>query len=165
MNEKIRASRVRLINETGQQVGIVPIEEALDAARAIELDLVQVMPETPDGDPPVCKLLDFGKFKYKQKRRSHQTRVKSHVTHIKEIRLHPKTSQHDIDYRLAHVREFLARGDKVLITVVFSGREMAHLEVGQELLLRVASQIESTAKIETLPKREGRRISMMLAPK
>ena len=118
-----------------------------------------------DADPPVCKLMDYGKYKYKQKRRSHQAKTKSHVTHIKGIRLHPKTSQHDIEYRLDHAREFLARGDKVLVTVMFSGREMAHVEVGFELLLRVAEQIADAAKVEVPPKREGRRMTMMLAPK
>jgi translation initiation factor IF-3 len=109
--------------------------------------------------------MDYGKYKYKQKRKLHQAKTKSHVTHVKEIRLHPKTSQHDIDYRLDHAREFLGRGDKVLVTVLFSGREMAHLEVGEELLLRVADQLDDAAKIEMEPKRDGRRFSMMLVPK
>ena len=143
-------------------MGIVSLDEALAAARAAELDLVLVAPEA---DPPVCKLMDYGKFKYKQKRRTHQTKAKSHVTHIKEIRLHPKTDQHDIDYRLKHAREFLARGDRVLVTVVFRGREMAHLEAGMELLERIAKQMEDAAKLETPPKRDGRRFCMMLAPK
>ena len=118
-----------------------------------------------EAEPPVCKLMDYGKYQYKQKRRNHQAKSKSHVTHIKGIRLHPKTSQHDIDYRLEHAREFLAKGDKVLITVVFTGRELAHVDAGVELLQRFAAQIEDTAKIETMPKRDGRRMTMMLAPK
>ncbi len=109
--------------------------------------------------------MDYGKYKYKQKRRGHQAKAKSHVTHIKEIRLHPKTGQHDIDYRLEHAREFLARGDKVLVSVRFSGREMAHLETGEQLLHRVALQIQDAAKVEIPPKREGRRMTMMLVPK
>lgn len=137
------------------------LAEALAAAAAAELDLVQITEE----DPPVVKLLDFGKFKYKQKRRTHQSKTKSHVTHIKEIRLHPKTSQHDIDYRMEHAREFLARGDRVLVSVVFSGREMAHLETGNEMLQRVAEQLADAAKVEMAPKREGRRMTLMLAPK
>jgi len=162
VNEQIRASRVRLIAEDGAQVGIVPIDEARSAAERAGIDLVLV---SPDADPPVCKLMDYGKYKYKQKRRGHQAKAKSHVTHIKEIRLHPKTGQHDINYRLEHAREFLARGDKVLVTVRFSGREMAHLEAGEQLLQRVAQQIEDAAKVESPPKREGRRMTMMLAPK
>jgi len=138
------------------------LADALNAVKAAELDLVQV---TADADPPVCKLMDYGKYKYKRKRRTHQSRTKSHVTHIKEIRLHPKTGQHDIDYRLEHAREFLARGDKVLITMLYSGRELAHIEVGASLLSRVIAQLEDVAKIESPPKREGRRMSALLAPK
>jgi translation initiation factor IF-3 len=162
VNEQIRATRVRLIGTDGSQVGVISLEDARRAAQDAELDLVQV---SPDADPPVCKLMDYGKYRYKQKRKLHQARTKSHATHIKEIRLHPKTSQHDIDYRLEHARQFLSRGDKVLISVVFSGREMAHVEVGGELLEKVAAQMEADAKIEMAPKREGRRFTMMLAPK
>ena len=152
---------MRLIDAEGNQVGVVSLAEALAAAEAAELDLVQIT----EDDPPVVKLLDFGKFKYKQKRRTHQSKTKSHVTHIKEIRLHPKTGQHDIDYRMKHAREFLERGDKVLVSVVFSGRELAHIETGHEMLQRVATQLIDVAKVEVPPKREGRRITMMLAPK
>jgi translation initiation factor IF-3 len=159
VNEEIRASRVRLIGAEGEQVGVVPIDDALKAAAAATLDLVEV---SPDADPPVCKLLDYGKYKYKQKRRKHQAKTKSHVTHIKEIRLHPKTSQHDIAYRLVHAREFLAKGDKVLVSVVFSGREMAHIDSGGGLLVKVAEQMADAAKVELAAKREGRRWTMML---
>jgi len=162
VNDKILASHVRLIDEQGQQVGAMPLAEALAAARAKELDLVQVM---ADADPPVCKMMDYGKHQYKQKRQRHQAKTKSHVTHIKEIRLHPKTGQHDIDYRLKRAREFLARGDKLLITVLFKGRELAHMEAGEQILQRVASQLEDAAKIEQLPRRDGRRMNMMLIPK
>jgi len=153
---------VRLIAQDGEQAGVVPIAEALETARAAELDLVEVM---PDDDPPVCKLMDYGKYRYKLKRRTHQSKTKSHTTHVKEIRLHPKTGPHDIEYRLEHAREFLAKGDKVLFTVVFSGREMAHTDVGEALLLRVAEQIADVAKVETPPKRDGRRMNMMITAK
>jgi len=138
------------------------LADALNAAKAAELDLVLV---TADADPPVCKLMDYGKYKYKRKRRTHQSKTKSHVTHIKEIRLHPKTGQHDIDYRLEHAREFLARGDKVLITMLYSGRELAHIQVGADVLNSVIAQLEDAAKVESPPKREGRRMSALLAPK
>jgi translation initiation factor IF-3 len=141
---------------------VLSIEDARNEAKNAGLDLVMVM---ADGDPPVCKLMDYGKYKYKQKRRQHQAKAKSHVTHVKEIRLHPKTEQHDIDYRLSHAREFLERGDKVLVTVLFRGREMAHMERGYELLDRVVEQISDSAKVERPVKREGRRVSVMLAPK
>lgn len=143
---------------------MVSLQDALDAARTAGLDLVQVMPGDLE-NPPVCRLMDYGKFKYRQKRRTHQSKTKSHATNIKEIRLHPKTSQHDIDYRLAHAREFLTKGDKVLITVVFTGRELAHVESGEGVLLRVAAQLEDAGRVETPPKREGRRMAMMLVPK
>lgn len=162
MNEDIEAPYVRLVGADGSQVGVVPRADALAQAQAAGLDLVEV---SADSDPPVCKILDYGKFKYKQKRRGHQSKTKSHVTHIKEIRLHPKTGQHDIDYRVAHARDFLSKGDKVLIAVVFSGREMAHIDVGEQLLQRVVEQIGDAAKVELAPKREGRRMTMMLAPK
>ena len=123
------------------------------------MDLVQVM---ADSDPPVCKLMDYGKYRYKRKRQTHQAK---HIMHIKEIRLHPKTGQHDIDYRVKHAREFLAKGDKVLITVLYSGRELAHIEVGAVLLERVVAELADAAKVETPPKREGRRMSALLAPK
>ncbi len=134
--------------------------DALNAAKAAEMDLVQVM---ADGDPPVCKLMDYGKYKYKRKRQTHQS--KSHVQHIKEIRLHPKTGPHDISYRLDHAREFFARGDKVLFSMVYSGRELAHIEVGQAVLARVVEQLEDIAKVETPMKREGRRMSVLMTPK
>ena len=138
------------------------LADALNAAKAAELDLVQV---TADAEPPVCKLMDYGKYKYRRKHRTHQSKTKSHVTHIKEIRLHPKTGQHDIDYRLEHARAFLARGDKVLITMLYSGRELAHIDVGADVLNRVIAQLEDAAKVESPPKREGRRMSALLAPK
>lgn len=153
---------MRLIGQDGRQVGLLTREEALQVAKDALVDLVQVMGDT---DPPVCKLMDYGKYKYKKKRQSHQAKTKSHVTHIKEIQLHPKTAQHDIDYRLEHAREFLAKGDKVLFTVMFKGREMAHVEVGSQLLEQVAGQLADAAKIEIPPKREGRRVTMLLVAK
>ena len=160
MNEEIKASQVRLVGQDGTQQGVLSLADALSAEKAAELDLVQVM---ADSDPPVCKLMDYGKYRYKRKRQTHQS--KSHIMHIKEIRLHPKTGQHDIDYRVKHAREFLAKGDKVLVTVLYSGRELAHIEVGAVLLERVIADLADAAKVETPPKREGRRMSALLAPK
>lgn len=161
VNEEIRCPKVRLIDQEGKQIGVVTHAEAMAAARAANLDLVQVT----EDDTPVCKLLDFGKFKYKQKRRTHQSKTKSHATHIKEIRLHPKTSPHDIDYRMKHAREFIGKGDRLLITIVFSGREMSHMDAGVEQLVKIAEQLQDIAKIEMQPKREGKRVSLMMAPK
>jgi translation initiation factor IF-3 len=149
-----------LIGQDGAQQGVLSLADALSAAKAAEMDLVQVM---ADSDPPVCKLMDYGKYRYKRKRQTHQ--AKSHIMHIKEIRLHPKTGQHDIDYRVKHAREFLAKGDKVLVSVLYSGRELAHIEVGAVLIDRVIADLADVAKVETPPKREGRRMSALLAPK
>ena len=149
-----------MIGQDGAQKGVLSLADALSAAKTAEMDLVQVM---ADSDPPVCKLMDYGKYRYKRKRQTHQ--AKSHIMHIKEIRLHPKTGQHDIDYRVKHARAFLAKGDKVLITVLYSGRELAHIEVGAVLLERVVADLADAAKVETPPKREGRRMSALLAPK
>ena len=160
MNEDIKASQVRLIGADGAQQGVLSLADALNVAKTAEMDLVQVM---ADSDPPVCKLMDYGKYRYKRKRQTHQ--AKSHIMHIKEIRLHPKTGQHDIDYRVKHAREFLAKGDKVLVTVLYSGRELAHIEVGAVVLERVIADMADVAKVETPPKREGRRMSALLAPK
>ena len=158
-NEEIEASQVRLVGADGQQQGVLSLADALTAAKAAELDLVQVM---GDADPPVCKLMDYGKYRYKRKRRTHQG--KSHVTHIKEIRFHPKTGPHDIAYRLDHARAFLAKGDKVLFSVLFSGRELAHIDVGENLLRAVVEQLQDAAKVESPMKREGRRINVLMAP-
>lgn len=149
-----------MIGQDGAQQGVLSLADALSAAKAAEMDLVQVM---ADSDPPVCKLMDYGKYRYKRKRQTHQ--AKSHIMHIKEIRLHPKTGQHDIDYRVKHAREFLAKGDKVLVSVLYSGRELAHIEVGAVLIDRVIADLADVAKVETPPKREGRRMSALLAPK
>jgi translation initiation factor IF-3 len=162
VNDQITASRVRLIAADGEQVGVVPIEQAMQTATDAELDLVEV---SPDADPPVCKLMDYGKYRYAQKRKMHQAKTKSHATHVKEIRLHPKTGEHDIEYRLKHAREFLARGDKVLVSVLFKRREMAHLDVGYDQLQRVAEELADVAKVEMAPKRDGRRFTMMLVAK
>ncbi len=144
-------------------MGILPIEKAMQAAERAGLDLVEVHAAA---DPPVCKLMDYGKYKYKQKRKAHQAKAKSHVTHVKEIRLHPKTSDHDIGYRLDHAREFLERGDKVIFSVMFKGRELAHMETGEALLQKVAERLADDARVETPPKRDGRRrMSMLLGPK
>ncbi|MFO7897862.1 MAG: translation initiation factor IF-3 [Planctomycetota bacterium] len=163
VNDRIKAKRVRLIDAEGEQIGVVSIEEARKAAEDGGLDLVEVHAAA---DPPVCKLMDYGKYKYKQKRKAHQARARSHVTHVKEIRLHPKTSDHDLSYRLDHAREFLDRGDKVLFSVMFKGRELAHMEAGDQILNRVAERLADTAKVETPPKRDGRRrMSILLAPR
>jgi len=153
---------VRLIDENGQQVGLIETAEALRRADEAGLDLVEV---APDAEPPVCRLLDYGKFKYKQKKKGHQSKTKQHVVQIKEVRLHQKTDKHDVDIKIARAREFLQKKDKVLVNMLFKGREMAHQDIAREKMAYFASQLEEVGKVERPPGMEGRRMSMVIAPK
>jgi len=159
INERIRHKQVRLINDEGQQVRVGPIEQARVVAREAGLDLVEV---APDVDPPVCRVMDYGKYKYRMKKRQHS---KVHSVHIKEVRLRPKTEEHDLEVKLRRAREFLKKKDKVLINMVFRGREMRHTELGHHLMEEVKKRLEEVAKVEKGPTMEGRRITMTLAPK
>ena len=161
VNDQIRAATVRLIDEKGEQAGVLPAAEALRMAKEADLDLVEV---APDSDPPVCKIIDFGKYKYRQKKRLQQGKHHS-GSQLKEIRLHPKTGDHDIAYRAAHARGFLAQGHRVLVNVLFKGRELAHAELGREILGRFAQALEDVAKVDQPPKMEGRKMSVTLSPK
>ena len=141
-------------------MGILSTEDALAAARQAELDLVEV---APTETPPVCRIMDFGKFKYQQKKRQHKTH--SHQVKIKEIRVRPKTGVHDIQVKVNRAREFLEHKDKVLVSVMFRGREMAHIEEGRRVLGGILEQLEDIAKVESTPSQQGRRIMCTLAPK
>jgi translation initiation factor IF-3 len=160
INEKIRVTSVRVIAADGTQLGILPTEEAMDQARQAELDLVEV---APNEEPPVCRIMDYGKYKYQQKKRQH----KSHSQHtkIKEIRVRPKTGEHDITVRVNRAREFLAHKNKVIVTVIFRGREMAHVEEGRRVLDGILKQLEDLAKVESPPTQHGRRLVCTLAAK
>ena len=162
INELIRVASVRLIDENGGQVGVVETGEAIRRAQEAGLDLVEV---SPDGDPPVCRIMDYGKYKYKQKKKGHQGRTKQHVTQIKELRLHPKTDKHDIEIKIAHAREFLIKKDKVMVNMLFKGREMAHIDIAKAKMTFFAQQLEEVGKLERPPLMEGRRMHMVLAPK
>ena len=162
INEQIRIQTVRLIDENGEQVGVIETVEAMKRAGEAGLDLVEV---SPDSDPPVCRIMDYGKFKYKQKKKTHQSRTKQHAQQIKELRLHPKTDKHDVEIKITHAREFLQKKDKVLVNMLFKGREMAHVDIAKEKMSYFASQLEDIGKIERPPIMEGRRMQMVLAPK
>ena len=163
MNDDIRISQVRLIDHNGEMVGVVPRDDALALAREQELDLVEV---SPNADPPVCKVLDYGKFKYEQKKREHEAKRKQHGGDFKEVRFRPKTDVHDRDIKLHRAKSFLAEGDRVQITLMFRGREMQHASrLANEILSRVAKELEHYAKIERHISREGRRASMSLMAK
>lgn len=152
---------MRVVSVEGEQLGIMPTDEALELARKSGLDLVEV---APNERPPVCRIMDHGKFKYQQRKRQ-QKQSKQHHTQLKEIRVRPKTGQHDIDVKVRRARDFLSHRDKVLINVLFRGREMAHVEVGKGIVESIIEQLEDVAKVEKPPKMEGRRMSAILAPK
>ena len=161
-NERIRVSPVRLIGEDGEQLGVVPVEEAREKARDANLDLVEV---APTADPPVCKLMDYGKFKYRQRKRVQHV-IQRHLGEVKAIRLGgPRTEEHDLLFKLRDVRKFLELGRRVQVSVRFRGAQMRHAELGQELLRRCADELSDIAKVEQTPRMEGRRMSMTLIPK
>jgi translation initiation factor IF-3 len=153
---------VRVIDENGQQVGIMTIGDALRLAEGKELDLVEV---SPMARPPVCRIMDYGKFKYEQAKKAQEARKKQTVVLLKEVKMRPKTDAHDFDFKLKNVRRFLEEGAKTKITVVFRGREMAHPEFGRRMLDRVTDELKDVAQIEQSPRMEGRTISMIVAPK
>jgi len=157
VNDQIRVDTVRVIGENGVQHGIMPTPEALKLARGTGMDLVLV---SPDADPPVARIMDYGKFKYMQKKRQHEHR--KHQPQLKELRLRPKTEEHDLMVRVRQARTFLERGDRVLVVVMFRGREMAHTELGRANLARFYEAVQDLAKMEKEPSMEGRRMTMML---
>jgi translation initiation factor IF-3 len=160
INEQIRVPQVRVIGAEGAQLGIMAIDEALSAARLAGQDLVEV---APNDRPPVCRIMDFGKFKYQQKKRQHKTHT--HQVKIKEIRVRPKTGGHDIAVKIGRAREFLVHKDKVLLSVMFKGRELAHVEEGHRVINDIIAQLEDVSRLEAPPSQQGRRIMCTLAPR
>ena len=162
INEMINSRSVRCINPDGEQLGILSIDEAMSKAEELGLDLVELQ---PNADPPVCKILDYGKHKYQAQKRANEARKKQKIIEVKEIKLRPNIDQHDYQVKMKAVRKFIDGGDKVKITLRFRGREMAHVELGTDLLSRVQEDIDDFAKIESMPKMEGRQMTMILAAK
>ncbi|WP_149142668.1 translation initiation factor IF-3 [Gemmobacter caeruleus] len=162
VNDRIRAPEIRLIGADGENVGIVTPSRAMAMAEEAGLDLVEI---SPNAEPPVCKIMDFGKFKYEQQKREAEARKKQKIIEIKEIKFRPGTDDHDYNVKMKAVLKFLGEGDKVKITLRFRGREMAHQELGLELLNRVAGDVTEAGKVESMPKLEGRQMVMMIAPK
>ena len=158
----INSRSVRCIDPDGEQLGILSIDEAMNKAEELGLDLVELQ---PNADPPVCKILDYGKHKYQAQKRANEARKKQKIIEVKEIKLRPNIDQHDYQVKMKAVRKFIDGGDKVKITLRFRGREMAHVELGTDLLSRVQEDIDDFAKIESMPKMEGRQMTMILAPK
>ena len=161
-NERIRVPEVRLVGPAGEQVGVVRVEDALRLAREAELDLVEVAPEAR---PPVVKIMDFGKFKYETQKKEAEARKNQKVIEIKEVKFRPGTDTHDYEVKMRSVVKFLEGGDKVKITLRFRGREMAHQNLGMELLNRVRDDVGEAGKVESMPKLEGRQMVMMIAPR
>ena len=161
MNERIRVREVRLIDAEGRQVGIVVTEEARRMATEAGMDLVEV---APDARPPVCKIMDYGKFKYEQRKKQHSGK-KVHHARLKEVRLRPKTEQHDYEVKLRHAKEFLENGDKVQICLMFRGREMVHKDRGEVLLQRFITDLADLAKVERSGPYEGKRMTVLLTHK
>ncbi|MEZ4330483.1 MAG: translation initiation factor IF-3 [Myxococcota bacterium] len=159
VNERIRVREVRVIGADGEQLGVMPPEEALAIAREGGLDLVEV---AANSRPPVCRIMDYGKYKYEQKKKS--ASKKSHAATLKEVKLRPGTDQHDLNFKLNNARKFLMEGDKVKITVMFRGREMVHTYRGRDQLDEVLKQLGSIAKVESTPRMEGRFMSMIVIP-
>jgi translation initiation factor IF-3 len=161
INERIRVPEVRLIDENGQQVGIMRTQEALRYAQDRDLDLVEV---APDAKPPVCRVLDYSKYKYEQNQKQKAARKHQQQINVREIKFRPKIAQHDYDTKKGHVERFLKGRDKVKVTIMFRGREMAHPERGEMILNRLAEDLGDLAVIEQRPQQDGRNMTMMLAP-
>jgi translation initiation factor IF-3 len=162
VNGRIRAPEIRLIGAEGENLGVLDPRRALELAEEAGLDLVEI---SPNATPPVCKIMDFGKYKYETQKREAEARKKQKIIEIKEIKFRPGTDKHDYDVKMRSVLKFLEEGDKVKVTLRFRGREMAHQELGLDLLNRVAADVQEVAKVENMPKLEGRQMVMMIAPK
>ncbi|MCS6914095.1 MAG: translation initiation factor IF-3 [Myxococcales bacterium] len=162
VNHRIRIPRVRVIGSDGVQIGIMDTAEALRLAREDGLDLVEISPKAV---PPVCKIMDYGRFKYEQQKKEREERAKRTVTDVKEMKFRPKTDEHDFEFKVRHIRQFLADGNKAKLVIQFRGREIVHPEVGQAVLKRVVEACADVAVVEQQPTLEGRRMLMVLAPK
>ncbi len=160
MNERIRAREVRLIDENGEMIGVMPPVRALDIARERNLDLVEV---SPNAMPPVCKLMDYGRFKYEQAKKENEARKNQKTITLKEIRMRPRTDDHDVEVKTRKIQEFLAEGDKVRVSVQFRGAEMRHPDIGRKLLDSIAEVLKGSAIIERTPIMEGRMMSMIVS--
>ena len=161
INEQIRVEKVRLVDENGEMVGIVSVSEAIRKAEDAGLDLVEV---SPNASPPVCKILDYGKYKYEQQKKASEARKKQKVVEVKELKLRPMIEEHDLGVKLKAAKKFLESGNKVKFSMRFRGREMAHKDIGMEVLQRVKEELSYISKVESEAKFEGRQVIMVLGP-
>ncbi len=162
INQAIRAREVRVVGANSEQLGILPLSEALSLAEGQHLDLVEV---SPTAVPPVCRIMDYGKFKYQQSKKLQEARKKQIQIQLKEIKLRPKTDEHDLLFKIKHARRFIEEGNKAKVTVVFRGREITHMELGQQALDRFVTELQDISNVEVRPKMEGRSMFIIIAPK
>jgi translation initiation factor IF-3 len=162
VNEEIRATQVRLIDELGEMQGIMSAREAVQRAQAVGMDLLEI---SPNADPPVCKILDFGKFKYEQQKKKNEARKRQRVIEIKEVKVRPNIDENDYQVKLRAMRAFIEEGDKVKVTLRFRGREMAHQDIGIKVLERIRGDMDADTKVEQMPKMENRQMVMVLSPR
>ena len=162
VNDEIAVMRVRLVDERGNMVGIVGRNDALSMASDVGLDLVEI---APNADPPVCKILDFGKYKYEEQKKKNEARKKQKIIEVKESKLRPSIDDHDYDVKMRSMVKFIEEGDKVKVTMRFRGRELAHQELGMDVLVRVKDDLDEIAKVEQMPRMEGRQMIMVMSPK
>jgi len=161
-NERIRVREIRVIDDNGEQLGVMPPPQALALARGKGLDLVEI---SPTAQPPVCRIMDFGKYQYEQQKRTRAAKKHQKVIEVKEIKFRPKVDEHDYDFKKKHIERFIEDGDKVKATIFFRGREMAHPEIGRRILERLSGELVDVAIVESSPQKEGNQMHMILAPK
>ncbi|MDG5815884.1 translation initiation factor IF-3 [Chitinispirillales bacterium ANBcel5] len=161
VNNEIRVPRVRVVSPDGESFGIMPIGDALDRAESYSLDLVEV---APSADPPVCRIMDYGKYKYEKSKKAKEAKKKQHIVHLKEVKFHPKTEEHDFNFKTDHARKFLLKGDRVKATVVFRGREITHIDFGKQVLDRLYEALKDIAQVEMSAKMEGRNLTSIFVP-
>jgi translation initiation factor IF-3 len=162
INKNIRASEVRLISEDGQQLGVMPLKDAMARALEAHLDLVEVAPQA---NPPVCRIMDYGKFKYQQSKKQQEARRRQTTIQVKEVKVRPKIEEHDMAFKLKNIKRFLADRDKVKVTMIFRGREMAHQDRGYNILRQMVEALADAGVVEQEPRHEGRTLFMIIAPK
>jgi translation initiation factor IF-3 len=162
VNEEIRIPQVRLIDEEGEMQGVMTAREAMQRAFSVGLDLVEI---SPNADPPVCKILDFGKFKYEQQKKKNEAKKKQKVIEIKEIKVRPNIDENDYQVKMRAMKSFIEEGDKVKVTLRFRGREMAHQDIGVRVLERIRAEMDTTSKVEQMPRMENRQMVMVLSPR
>ena len=162
VNRAIRAPEVRVIGPEGGQLGIMPLSQALELAASYELDLVEV---APNATPPVCRIMDYGKFKYEQSKRLHESKRKQATLQVKEVKFRPRIDEHDYQFKVRHIKRFLTSGHKAKISLLFRGREITHVEQGKAMIDRIINDLKEMATLEVPPRLEGRNMTMILAPR